>query len=149
MAVKLKNEPQVTDRLTDFNDLNEEDWPSQVSFIVDSDFSDTTIGSSRATESERETIISSSSSTSSRSSSIHRATFEANEAKVAEMDNALARVIEQVQAMSAATPSQPQKPVVLESAKSKLPHITRIEPMTAPTKVMMVRHNILEQHGYG
>ena len=54
------------------------------------------------------------------------------------MDNVLAPVLAQVQAMSAAAPLHQQEPVVLQSAKTKLPDDTRIEPMTAPTKDMVV-----------
>ena len=75
-----------------------------------------------------------------RRSPILRALLEKSETKnreltqkMAEMDNALARVIAQVQAMSAATPLHEQKPVVLKSAKTKLLNDTKIEPTPAQT----------------
>ena len=74
-AVKVKNEPQKSDRSAELDDLNEKDCPSQDSFKVDSDFSDLTLSSFRSTESEGETLISCSSSTSSRRSAIDRAPF--------------------------------------------------------------------------
>ena len=73
-----------------------------------------------------------------RRSIIHRARFEANEAKVADLDNALARTIAYAQARSAAIPLHQQEPVVLESVKTKLQDDTRIEPMTAPTEDVVV-----------
>ena len=54
--LKVKNEPKMSDQSTNFDDLDEEDWPSRDSFRVDSVFSDLKISSSRATESARETI---------------------------------------------------------------------------------------------
>ena len=77
--LKVKNEPQMSEQSTKFHDLDEEHWLSRDSFRVDSEFSDVTIGSSRATESERETIISTSNSTSSRRSYNFRELLEKTE----------------------------------------------------------------------
>ena len=126
----------MSDQSTNFDDLDKEDWTSRDTFRVDSEFSDVTIESSRATESERETIISTSSSTSSRRSPIHRALLEKTEKddarirdltqQVAEMNKALT----QIQAMCATSPMQQ---VVRESATTKLSNDTKVGPMTAPT----------------
>ena len=132
--VKVENEPQMTDQSTILNNLNEEDWPSQDGFRVGSCFSDLTKGSSQATESEREMTVSSSISTSSRRSSVQGTRFEANEAKMAEMDYVLPRMLTQIQTISAPIPLHQQKPAVLESAINKLPNNLKLEPMTAPTK---------------
>ena len=58
LTLEVKNEVQISDQSTNLDDLNEEDWPSQDSVRVDSDFSDLTIGSARATEPESGTIAS-------------------------------------------------------------------------------------------
>ena len=90
--LKVKDEPQMSDQSTNLDGLDEEDWTSRDSFRVNSDFSDITIGSRRATESERETITSASSSTSSRRSYIHKALLEK-----AEEDDAKLRLRELTQ----------------------------------------------------
>ena len=41
-ALIVEDESQMTDRSTNLDDLNDEDWPSQDSFRVDSDCSDLT-----------------------------------------------------------------------------------------------------------
>ena len=126
--LKVKNEPQMSDQSTNFDDLDEEDWPSRDSFRYDSDFSDVTINSSRATGSERKTIISTSSSTSSRRSSIHRALLEKTEkddARIRELTEQIAemnKALTQIQAMCATNPKQHQEPMVRESATTKLPN---------------------------
>ena len=74
--LKVKSELQMSEQSTSLDDLDEEDWPSKDSFKVDSEVSDQTIGSSQATKSERRTIVSNSSSRSSRRSSIDRALLE-------------------------------------------------------------------------
>ena len=141
LPLKVKNEPQVSDQSTNLDDLDEEDWPSRDSFRVNSDFSDLTKGSSWATESERETIISTSSSTSSRRSSIHKALLEKTEKddarhreltqQIAEMNKALT----QMQAMCATIPMQQQEPMALESATTQLPSNSK---RTAPTRDLAV-----------
>ena len=60
-ALIIEDEPLMTGPSTNLDHLNEDDWPSQDSSRVNSDFADLTIGTSRATESEKETIVSSSS----------------------------------------------------------------------------------------
>ena len=145
--LKVRNEPQISVQSMNFDDLDEEDWPSRDSFRVDTDFSNVTIESSCATESERETIVSTSSSTSSRRSSILREPLEKTEKaekagekvreltqQIAEMNKALTKI----QAMCAANPTQQQEPVVRESATTKLPNDSKIELMTAPTKDLVV-----------
>ena len=138
--LKVKNEPQRSDQSTNFDDLDEEHWPSRDSFRVDSDFSDLTIGSSRATESERETIISNFSSTLSRRSSIYRALLEKcekDDARICELTQQIAemnKALTQMEAMRATNPMQHQEPVVRESATTKLSNDSKIEPMTAPTR---------------
>ena len=140
--MKVKNEPQKSDQSTNFDDLDEEDWPSRDSFRVDSDFSDVTIGSSQATETERETIISTSSSTSSKRSYILREILEKTEkaekpeVKVRELTQQIAEMIKaltQIEALCANTPSHQQEPVSLKSVTTKMPNDTKVEPMTAPT----------------
>ena len=141
--LKIKNDSQISKQSTNLDDLDEEDWPSQDSFKVNSDFSDQTISSSRASESERETIVSNSSSTSSRRS-IHRALLE--NAEKAEAKNrvltqqiaGMNKALTQMQAMCATFSMHWQEPVVLKSATTKLPNDTKIDPMTAPTEDMLV-----------
>ena len=138
--LKVNNEPkcQIDQRVSMI-------WtrrPSRDSFRVDSDFSDLTIGSSRATESERETILSTSSSTLSRRSYIHRELLEKTkkadkaEGRVRELTQQTAemnKALTQMQAMCATTPSHQQKPVFHKSVTTKLSNDTMVEPMTAPT----------------
>ena len=154
LPLKVRNEPQMSDQSTNFDDLDEEDWPSRDSFRVDSNFSDVTIKSSRATASERDTIISTSSSTSSRRSSIHRALLEKiekDDARIRELTQQIAemnKALTQIQAMCATNPMQQQEPMVRESATTKLPNDSKIELMTAPSKELVV-HNVLEQYNHG
>ena len=122
MDEEVEDEAQMTDRSTNLDDLSEEDWTSQDSFRIDSDFSDTAIGRSRATEFESETIASSSSLASSRRSFTHRVVSEITEAKMANQNDVFARVLAQAQATSASNPLHQQEPVVLESATKKLPN---------------------------
>ena len=135
LSLKVKNEPQMSDQSTNSDDLDEEDWPSRDSFRVDSDFSEITVSSPRATESERETIISTSSSTSSRRSSVHRTHADAKlrelPQQIAEMNKALT----QMQAMCATIPMQQQDLMALESATTQLPNNSK---RTAPTRDLVV-----------
>ena len=55
-----------------------------------------------------------------------------------EMDKILTQVSALMQAMSATIPMHQQEPVVLNNATTKLPNDTKIEPMTVPTKDMVV-----------
>ena len=141
-SLKVKNEPQKSDQSSNFDELVEEDWPSRDSFRIDPDFSNVTIESSRATKSERQTIVSTPSSTSSRRSSFHRALFEKTEkaekaeGKVRELTQQIAemnKALTQMQAMCATTPSYQQEPVFLKSVTTKLSNDSKVEPMTAPT----------------
>ena len=139
--LNVKNEPQMSDQSTNFDDLDEED-----SFRIDSDFSDLTIGSSRATELERETIISTSSSTLSKRSFILRELLEKTEkaekteGKIRELTQQIAvmnKALAHMQAISihmcATTPSHQQESVFLKSVTTKSSSDTKLEPMTAPT----------------
>ena len=120
----------------------EQFWPSRDSFRVDSDFSGLTIGSSRSTESERETIISTSRSTSSRRSYILRELLEKTEkaekaeGKVRELTQQIAvmnKALTQMQAMCATTPSHQQEFVFLKNVTTKSSNDNKVESMTAPT----------------
>ena len=138
LPLKVKNEPQMSDQSTNLDDLDEEDWPSRDSFRVDPDFSDLTKGSSRATESERETIMSTSSSTSSRRSSLHRAQADAKIRELTQQMAEMNKALTQMRAMCATIQLQQQEPVVRKSATIKLPYDSKIEPMTVPTKDLVV-----------
>ena len=142
--LKVRNEPQISVQSTNFDDLDEEDWPSRDSFRVDSDFSKVTKESSRATKSERETTVSTSSSTSSGRSYFFREPLEKTEKaekaeeKVRELTQQIAEMNEaltQIQAMCATNPMQQQEPVVREIATTKLPNDSKIELMTAPKNI--------------
>ena len=131
------------------DDLNEEDWPSQYSFRVDSDFENLKIGSSHPTKSEREAIVPTSSSTSSRRSSVHKAVLEKAETKrevtqltqqLAEMHNLLAQMVQIVteKRVTSAAMSIPWQKTT-NSANATIITISndaKVEPMTLPTKVM-------------
>ena len=119
--LKVENEPQMSDQSTNLDDLTEEDWPSQDSCQGDSDISDLTTGSSRAADTERETMVSNSSSTSSRSYILQELLQKA-EAKnlemtqqIAEMKKVPAQVLTQKRAECATISMHQQEPMALES----------------------------------
>ena len=130
--LKVKNEPQMSDQSTNFDDLDEEDWPTRNSFRVDSDFSDLKTSSSRSTDSERE-MIKSTSSTSLRRSSVHRAQADAKIRELTQQIAVMNKALTQMQAMYATTPSHQQEPVFLKNVTTKLSNYTKVEPITAPT----------------
>ena len=104
-AVNVENEPEITDRSTNLDDLNAEDWLLNDRFKVVSDFLDSMPCNSRATKSERGTMISNSHSTSPRRSSINRTLLEKTEAEnqgftrqMAEMDHLQAQFLTEMRA---------------------------------------------------
>ena len=147
--MKVKNGPQMSNRSSDLDDLNEEDWPYQDSFKVDSDYLNLTIGSSRATESERETMLSSSSSILSRRSSIFRALLKKPEAEnreltqqIAEMKKTAGEVLKQKWAECATIPMHHQEPNYQTTTKS-----ARTDDSTY--KRYCGKHNNFEQYNPG
>ena len=132
--MEVKNEPQMTDQTTNLDDLNVEDWPLEDRFKVVSDFLDSKPFSPRATKPKRESLS---------RKSIYRARLEKSEAinrkliqKVAELENALERVIAQVQAMSAATPLHQKELVVLKNATVTISNNTKLESVIPPARDM-------------
>ena len=133
--MEVKNEPQMTDQTTNL-DLNVEDWPLEDRFKVVSEFLDSMPCSPRAFKPKRETLS---------RKSIYRARLEKSEAinrklthKVAELENALERVIAQVQAMSAATALHQQELVVFEIATVTISNDTKLESVIPPARYMGV-----------
>ena len=129
--MEVKNEPQMTDQ-TNSDYLNVEDWPLEDSFKVVSNFLDSMPCSRRATEPKKETLS---------RKSIYRTRLEKSEAinrkltqKVAELENALDRVIAQVQARSAGTPLHQQELVVLKNAIVTKPNDTKLESVIPPAR---------------
>ena len=134
--MEVKNEPQMTDQTTNLDDLNVEDWPLEDRFKVVSDFLDSMPCNPRAIKPKRETLS---------RKSIYRARMEKSETinrkltqKIAELENALERVIAQVQVMSAAIPLHQQELVVLNNATVTISNDTKQESVIPPAKDMAV-----------
>ena len=135
-VLNVENEHQMTDQSTILDDSIVEDWPLEDVFKVVSDYLDSMPSSTRATKPTR--------GTSSRRS-IYRARLEKSEAinrkltqRLPEMNNALARVIAQAQAMSAATPSRQQELVVLKNAAVTISNDIKLESVIPPARDMGV-----------
>ena len=138
------------DRSTKLEDLNVEDWLSENSFNVVSDFLGSMPGNSRVIEPEMNLRASSPSSvSSSRMSFLNETSFQSYQAVnqkletlMQQMDELsilltqsdlrrekfLPRALAQLQSISAA--------VLFESATISIPNDSEVEPMTPPTKDM-------------
>ena len=68
---------------------------------------------------------------------------------MAEIDNVLAQVLAQMQEMDAGTPLHQQEPVVLARAITNLSNDTKIKPVKAPTKDLVVETLSLKKNNHG
>ena len=153
--VQPRNESQMVDehdRSTKLDDLNLKDWPLEDSFKIVSDFLDSMPSNTQDTEPERSTASPSSVSSSDRSSrqkttiQIYQKQDQQLEALEQQMyeisvllvqsglrrEKLLARVLAQMQSLNA------DVQIHLGSATINIPSDAEAEPMTPPTKDMVV-----------